>query len=619
MVGSGPCHELGSVMVPLWLDVLDDTIRACAAHGRADLVQQLQHKRAQLLDPKLRVLVVGESGQGKSQLINAMLNAPVCAVGDDSTTSVPSVIQHADTPCAALVTGPTAVPDRDAAGTERVAVPVEQLAGGVSGAGKFHRAEIGIPRELLTAGLVLIDTPGLDAGWATGGGLDAAWVGHTDAVLLVSDANRLLSDVELAFLAYAIRTCPHVIVALNKIDIAPQWRRIAEENRERLADAGIPATVIPVSATLRLLAARTNNRKLNTESGFPDLVGRLQHDLRTKSESLAPHTARTIAGTVVEQLCVPLRARRFALDGAQVSGAASDLSEAQRQLDDLRRLSSRWQNSLSDQIADLSSDIEHDLRDRTRKIMRRVDEVFDAADPGAVWDTFRPWLEENLLEAAEANYGWLVERSHWIAEKIGASFPGYRGSVLPESAFRIEHDVFETVTDLEKPNIGRFTFSQKVYTGLRGSYGGVVMFGLATSLAGLPLINAVSLGAGALFGGKSLKDEGESRLLRRQGLAKAAVQRHVEDFFISFSKDCKDVIRQVQRRLRDHFAALAEDLQESILESARTAKQAADRDLAERDRHDRELQRELEDLRRLHDRANALAVVPAPAAKAVAA
>jgi hypothetical protein len=610
---------MGSVMVPLWLDVLDDTIRACAAYSRADLVHQLQLKRAQLLDPKLRVLVVGEAGQGKSQLINALLNAPVCAVGDDLTTTVPSVIQHADAPCAALVTGPTAVPDRGAATTERVPVPIEALATRVAGAGEFHRTEVGIPRELLTAGLVLVDTPALDAGLAGGTGLDPSWIGHTDAVLLVSDARAPLSDVELAFLSFAARTGPQVIVALSKIDIANQWRRVAEQDRERLADAGIPATVIPVSATLRLRAALNNNRKLNVESGFPDLIGRLRGDLVTKSQTLAPHTARAITATVVEQLCAPLRARRFALDGALVSGAASQLNEAQRQLDNLRRLSMRWQNTLSDEISDLTADIEHDLRDRTRRLLRRVDEAFDAADPVVVWETFRPWLEDNLLSCAEANFGWLVERSHWIAEKIAANFPGYRNGVLSDSVFHIGHDLFEGVTDLERPNIGRFTFTQKVYTGLRGSYGGVVMFGLATSLAGLPLINVVSLGAGALFGGKSLRDEGESRLMRRQGLAKAAVQRYVEDFFLSFSKDCKDVTRQVHRRLRDHFSALAEDRQESILDAARTAKQAADRDLAERDRNDRELQRALEDLRQLHDRANALAVLPATMPRAVAA
>src|SRR2546429_6616208 len=122
------------------------------------------------------------------------------------------------------------------------------------------------------------------------------------------------------------------------------------------------------------------------------------------------------------------------------------------------------------------------------------------------------------------------------------------------------------------------------------------MFGLLTSVAGLPLINLVSLGAGALFGSKSLRDEGSSRLLRRQSAAKAVVQRHVEDFFLKFSKDCRDVVRQVHRTLRDHFTAVADDLQDTLIESARLAKQNADRDAAERGRRNQEVERQLDAL-----------------------
>jgi hypothetical protein len=155
--------------------------------------------------------------------------------------------------------------------------------------------------------------------------------------------------------------------------------------------------------------------------------------------------------------------------------------------------------------------------------------------------------------------------------------------------------------------LGEFTFSQKVFTGLRGSYGGVVMFGLLTSLVGLPLINLVSVGAGALFGGKSLRDESGVRLQRRQAVAKATVQRHVEEFFLRFSKDCRDVARQVHRTLRDHFLNLAEELQGELADSARLAKQAADREAAEQDRRDRELQREFDALVALHRKAHLLA------------
>jgi hypothetical protein len=141
-----------------------------------------------------------------------------------------------------------------------------------------------------------------------------------------------------------------------------------------------------------------------------------------------------------------------------------------------------------------------------------------------------------------------------------------------------------------------------VFTGLRGSYGGLVMFGLLTSLAGFPLVNAVSLGAGALFGGKSLRDEGENRRLRRQVGAKAAVQRHIEDFFLKFSKDCRDVVRQVHRTLRDHFTAVAEEMQDALIESARVAKQNADRGAAQRTRRNQEIERELDTLAALRGR-----------------
>ncbi|MFN3924651.1 MAG: helix-turn-helix domain-containing protein, partial [Pseudarthrobacter sp.] len=85
-----------------------------------------------------------------------------------------------------------------------------------------------------------------------------------------------------------------------------------------------------------------------------------------------------------------------------------------------------------------------------------------------------------------------------------------------------------------------------------------------------------SIGAGALFGGKSIRDEGRQLLRRRQATVKAAVQRHVDDFFVRVSKDSRDAARRAQRVLRDHFAALTEELQTGIIESLRTAKNQAE-------------------------------------------
>ncbi|MBA2325074.1 MAG: dynamin family protein, partial [Actinobacteria bacterium] len=55
---------------------------AVKAYEREDLTGRLEAAREKLEDPAFHVLVVGEFKQGKSSLINALLNAPVCPVDD---------------------------------------------------------------------------------------------------------------------------------------------------------------------------------------------------------------------------------------------------------------------------------------------------------------------------------------------------------------------------------------------------------------------------------------------------------------------------------------------------------------------------------------------------------
>jgi len=340
-------------MATFWLDVLDETIRACAAHGRTDLANELHHRRAQLLDARLRVLVVGAPKQGKSQLVNALLNAPACPVGDDLTTTVPAVVGYADEPSSVPVADP------------------------------FAHLAVGVPRQLLRAGLVLVDTPPL----GRTGPVDAL-LSTADALILASDAGTGLSAGEVEFLRYAVRRCPTVIVALTKIDLAPRWRQVAERTRVHLAEAGLTAPVLPVSAALRLRAAGTDDLALNAESGFPELVGQLRRELSTKAQRLAPHTAAVLTATAIESLLAPLVAEH-STPPAEHTTAALQLRDLQHRHDGLRRHASRWQSALADDISDLVSDIEYDLRDRTRRVLRTVDEFFDTADPALVWEIGR--------------------------------------------------------------------------------------------------------------------------------------------------------------------------------------------------------------------------------------
>ncbi|HCT78933.1 MAG TPA: GTP-binding protein [Micromonosporaceae bacterium] len=601
---------------PPWLEVLDETARVCAVHGRSDLVELVQQKRIQLLDPQLRVLVVGEPKQGKSQLINALLNAPVCPVGDGLTTVLPTVIKHSEAPYAAMVRASlpahalTGGQEPDAA--DRTPLPLDQVPAGVGG--KLRHAwgsepvhvEIGVPRGLLASGLVVIDTPGVD-------GQDLTPIRRlsADVVLVASDATRELSVTELNLLLQLAQSHARVIVALTKTDMSPHWRVVAEQDRLHLASVGVPAALIPVSAALRLQAARTNDQMINAESGFPALISRLMHDQSCKSDELARASVSLVTRTVIEQLAAALRAETSIDDSAPGSGTMSKLHDAQRAVEDLRRCTVKWQNTLNDEMAGLISDLEYDLRDRTRKILTNVDEMFDKADPLNHWDTFADWLEDNLIEAAEANYGWMVQRCDSITRRVADHFLpyGYGYEALPTWSVKVPDDLAERVPIIEKPFIEKFTPTQKLFTGLRGSYGGLLMVGLATSLMDMHLINPYSVGAGVVFGGKTIYDESKSLLRRRQSTAKTASQRHVDEFFLRFSKDCRDTVRHMQRMLRDHFSALTEELQEALVHSFRRAKQAADADATERDQH-------MKQLAALYEDARALVAGPATRARA---
>jgi GTPase SAR1 family protein len=217
------------------------------------LGKRLLRARERLADPSIRVLVVGEFKQGKSQLVNALVNGPVCPVDDDIATSLPTVVKYSESVSVTLVQRENSESD-GVAPVARTEVTLEQLVQYVSEAGnpnnrrQLSYAEVGVPRRLLASGLVLVDTPGVGGlGSAHGAATMSALYG-ANAVLLVSDAAQEYSASELEFLESARQLCPNVACAITKTDLYPHWRRIVELDRAHLDAAGVNARVFPCPA-----------------------------------------------------------------------------------------------------------------------------------------------------------------------------------------------------------------------------------------------------------------------------------------------------------------------------------------------------------------------------------
>jgi hypothetical protein len=111
---------------------------------------------------------------------------------------------------------------------------------------------------------------------------------------------------------------------------------------------------------------------------------------------------------------------------------------------------------------------------------------------------------------------------------------------------------------------------------------------------------------GVLLGSKSLTEEKDARLKRRQTEAKASAQRFVEYVVFQVNKEARDAIRGIHRDLHTHFTGITEKAQMQITQSINDIKRAAERSAVDRDQRAREIKKKLEELAVLRRRATLL-------------
>ncbi len=99
--------------VQVIVELIEHTSAIATLNDRADLAARLAEAKKRISDPQIRVVVAGQLKQGKSQLLNSLLNVPVARVGDDETTALVTVVSYADEPTAQLIvsTGDGLEPD----------------------------------------------------------------------------------------------------------------------------------------------------------------------------------------------------------------------------------------------------------------------------------------------------------------------------------------------------------------------------------------------------------------------------------------------------------------------------------------------------------------------------
>lgn len=534
------------------LQLLRNGAAACRQTGRPDLTKTLEIAAARMRRPTTIVCVVGEYKQGKSHVINALAGRRIVSVHDDLATSAITIIGSGDQL--------RAVVHRTSDGERsKEEIPVDQLArytvesdqGDIPSG--IDLVEVAVPVSLLEPGFAIVDTPGVNAFRPSNERAVLDFLAYADGLVLATDASAELSPTELRFLTAALDVCPTVLVALSKIDLYPEWRRIADLDQRHLADIGLPESLVPISATLQDAAVAENDPGLAGESGFPDLRSAIKDGVIDNVKRRNRSRALGDLDRVLEPLRATEQARLEALeDPEQAERRLAELRRAQQAVARMREASAKWTIALNDGITDLRTSLDYRLRTEMRRQLQEADRHLAESDAKSSWDDVTEQLKTSLSELAYGVFDAVREGTDGIATQIADLIAEDLPDLDLGSAGVLDIDELWSSAERD-PKADTPSLLTSGLSVLRGGYSGVLMLSMLAQLAGIAVLVPLSLGAGALFGAKQFRDERKRQRDRQRQEARTVLRQFLDQVQLELGNRIQLSVQESHRTLRDYF------------------------------------------------------------------
>jgi ribosome biogenesis GTPase A len=366
------------------LKLFNAAIALATQQNTPAIAQNLRDAAEYLVSGKLNMVVCGEFKQGKSSLINALLNENnLFPVDVDITTSIVSTITYGEAEKVTIFLGElgNAKPKT----IQRSEIPDYVTERGNKGNTKQARLlVIESPNPQLKEGLVIADTPGVGSLNTEHTAVSYAFIPNADVVLFVTDALAPLTTDELDFIRRIQENCNHFVFVVTKIDKKSDYPSIIESDRQKLAQvlnrAPEKILIIPVSSELKKVYLQYQESEDLEESNFPQLEAELWKFLGQQRGSILILQALNKLGRHLSDLKRPLQAEWNAYqqqDEPQLKELEARYKVGQERSKALLELNATWRTQLSDGVNDIRTEMNDVLQEGFERVRTQSNRYLD--------------------------------------------------------------------------------------------------------------------------------------------------------------------------------------------------------------------------------------------------
>ncbi len=600
------------------LQMFGEAIILGQAQKNTKLVRFLQQEAEHLQKSELLVVVAGEFKQGKSSLVNALLEEPgLFPEATDIATCLVSTISFGEQEQVKVLVqeGERIVP--------RV-IRREEIRDYVmesrnpKNARQAHMLTIESPNLRLREGLALVDTPGTGGLFKNHSEITYRFLPMADAVLFVSDALSPLSVKDLGFVERIAAFCKRIVFVLTKIDLlsASDYEQVMQGNREKLSrvlDCAVDEVrIVPVSSSLKLNYLESRDPEDLTESNFEALERELWNILAQRGDILLNRALYVLEQAVTEMM-TPLEVERETLlRSPQIEEMKQKLAAARERLRQLENNKSEWRIQLQQGMRSIRMQVSHQFQLDSIELRKKLSAYLDSAELLQTPNTIVSMIEEEIYqvmtgldrilnEQAAQLHARIQQLTNLELSKVSVSIRDYAG---PDTKVSLQLETLQPEKKLSRWDKLMIGLSRgRVEAGGASALGAVVGGGIglvvdiltlgATGLGGVVIGSMLGSKIGSVAGYKSGIARGLDQM-KEQNLAEA--RRKLEKELLPFIEQskllCNNSITQAIdglessmvnefRGLIDRERAASEEALRTIGEAQKLSQEAAQKRLQE--------------------------------------